>query len=65
MPSQRAKLPVMKTKTITMRYRDDLADKVELLKMRPGGCSKFFEDALDALQVTPEELKALKVIRGK
>ena len=58
-------LPVMKTKTITMRYRDDLEDKITLLKCRPGGVSKFFEDALDALQVTPEELKALKVVRGK
>ncbi len=65
MRKSKAKLPVMKTKTITMRYRDDLQDKVDLLKCREGGVSKFFEDCLDAMQVTPEELKALKVVRGK
>ena len=55
----------MKTKTITMRYRDDLEEKIMLLKCREGGVSKFFEDCLDAMNVTPEELKALKVVRGK
>ena len=55
----------MKTKTITMRYRDDLEEKIMLLKCREGGVSKFFEDCLDAMKVTPEELKALKVVRGK
>ena len=60
-----ARFKSMKTKTITMRYRDDLEDKITLLKCRPGGVSKFFEDCLDALEVSEEELKALKVVRGK
>ena len=55
----------MKTKTITMRYRDDLEDKVNLLKCREGGVSKFFEDCLDAMQVSEEELRALRVVRGE
>ena len=65
MQAHKAKLKRMKTKTITMRYRDDLQDKVDLLKCREGGVSKFFEDCLDAMSVTAEELKALKVVRGK
>lgn len=55
----------MKTKTITMRYRDDLEDKVNLLKCREGGVSKFFEDCLDAMSVSEEELRALRVVRGE
>lgn len=48
-----------------MRYRDDLEDKVNLLKCREGGVSKFFEDCLDAMEVTDEELRALRVVRGE
>lgn len=55
----------MKTKTITMRYRDDLEDKVNLLKCREGGVSKFFEDCLAAMSVSEEELRALRVVRGE
>ena len=65
MPCRRSKLRVMKTKTITMRYRDDLADKVNVLKMRPGGVSKFFEDSLDKLKVSDEEIKAMQLLSGK
>ena len=65
MAKSKTKLNGMKTKTLTVRYRDDLEDKITLLKCRPGGVSKFVEDALDKLKVTDEELKALKVVRGK
>lgn len=54
----------VKTKSITMRYRGDLADKVAVLKCRPGGVTKIFEDALMAIQVTDEELAAMRLLRG-
>lgn len=58
-------MPRMKTKSITMRYDESLAEKVEVLKHRPGGVTKVFEDALRRVKVTDEEVAAAKVFAPK
>lgn len=48
-----------------MRYDESLAEKVEVLKHRPGGVTKVFEDALRRVKVTDEEVAAAKVFAPK
>ena len=54
-----------KSKTMTVWYRDDLDEKVRYLKMRPGGLTKFIEDALDNLTIPADELKAMRLLNSK
>ena len=53
-----------KNKTLTIWIADDVADKVEILKCRPGGVTKFIEDRLREMPVTEQELAALKLLRN-
>lgn len=55
----------MKTKSITMRYDESLADIVAVLKHRPGGVTKVFEAALRRVKITDEELAAVKLFQSK
>lgn len=52
-----------KKRTITVWIRDDLGPKVDVIKFRPGGLTRVVEDALDAVDVTPEELAAAALLR--
>ena len=50
---------------MTVWYRDELEEKVQYLKMRPGGLTKFIEDALDNLTIPADELKAMRLLNSK
>lgn len=54
-----------KSRTVTVWLRDDLADKVAVLKMREGGFTGWMERQLEKVKVTDEELAALKVFKKK
>lgn len=55
-----------KSRTVTVWLRDDLADKVAVLKMREeGGFTGWMERQLEKVKVSPEELAALKVFKKK
>ena len=60
---KKSKLPVMKTKTLNLRCSDKYADKLAILKLRKGGITGFFEGCLDKMEVTEEELEAVKLLR--
>lgn len=60
---KRAKLSSMKTKTLTIRYSDEYAEVVELLKHREGGLTAFIENALSKVKITDDERKALQLLK--
>ena len=54
-----------KSKTLTVWYRDDLEEKVQYLKMKPGGLTAFIENALDKLDIPEEELQAMRLLNSR
>lgn len=60
---KRAKLQCMKTKTLTIRYSDEYAEVVELLKHREGGLTAFIENALSKVRISDDERKALQLLK--
>lgn len=69
MALQKANLSVMvkrtKQRTITCWVRQDLEDTVQVLKMREGGFTGWLEQELAKVNISPEELAALKVFKKK
>lgn len=59
---KKSKLPDM-SKTTTVRYPDSLEDKIQVLRCRPGGVSRFFTEAVEKMKVTEQEIKAAKLLR--
>ena len=51
------------SKTTTVRYPDDLEDKIQVLRCRPGGVSKFFVEAVRKLKVGDDEIAAARLLR--
>lgn len=60
---KRAKLQRMKTKILAIRYNDELTEKVEALKLRPGGITAFVEAALSKVKVSDDERRALQILK--
>lgn len=54
-----------KSKTLTVWYRDDLEEKVQYLKMKPGGLTAFIEGALEKLKISDDELKAMRLLNSR
>lgn len=65
--SKNAKLSDVRKKkrTITVWIRDDLAEKVDVIKFRPGGLTAVVEDAIDKVEISDEELAAARLLRRK
>lgn len=55
--------PMAKSKFLSLRYSEELADRFQVLKNRPGGISKFIEDAVRKADITEAELEAVRVLK--
>lgn len=52
-----------KSKFLSLRYSEELADRFQVLKNRPGGISKFIEDAVRKADITEAEFEAVRLLR--
>ena len=52
----------IKTRSVTAFIPEELEEKVEVIKLRPGGITKLVEDAIRACKVTDDELAAVRLL---
>lgn len=52
-----------KCKTLSIRYSEEIAERFQVLKNRPGGISKFIEDCVRNADITEAELEAVRLLR--
>lgn len=64
MKMNNSKVGAMKSSNINIRLRDDLKEKVEFLKLLPGGITKWVEDQLEKVEIDRELMERIKRIRG-
>lgn len=61
-----AKLRSMaKNKFLSLRYSEELEERFQVLKNRPGGISGFIEEAVRNADISDAELKAVRVLMRK
>lgn len=51
------------SRSINFFVSDKYADRIEVLKMRKGGITAFFEKCLAEADITEDEIKAMKLLR--
>ena len=64
MKTNNSKVGSMKSSNINIRLRDDLKEKVEFLKLLPGGITKWVEDQLEKVEIDRELMERIRRIRG-
>lgn len=64
MKMNNSKIGAMKSSNINIRLRDDLKEKVEFLKLLPGGITKWVEDQLEKVEIDRELMERIRRIRG-
>lgn len=64
MKTNNSKVGHMKSSNINIRLRDDLKEKVEFLKLLPGGITKWVEDQLEKVEIDRELMERIRRIRG-
>jgi hypothetical protein len=54
-----------KNKFLSLRYSEELEERFQVLKNRPGGISGFIEEAVRNADISDAELKAVRVLMRK
>ena len=63
MPPKLAKLKSMKTISLSVRISEELRERLEYVKLLPGGFSGFVEKSLKSVEIDRELYKKLKKLK--